>query len=128
MKRDKIIYWIATGIVGAIMVLSAVNFSLEKPMFGTPDGFAHLHLPEYFKKELTLAKLLGAVALLVPAVPFKIKEFAYAGTAITFVSASFAHYSSGDGIMYIIDPLIFFCVLSVSYICLNRIRSRAMAY
>lgn len=123
MKRDKIIYWVTTGIVSTVMVLSAINFSLEKPLFGTPGGFAHLHLPDYFRKELTLAKILGTLALLIPGIPYKIKEFAYAGFAITLVSASFAHYSSGDGLMNIIDPLLFLCVLTVSYIYFNKIRT-----
>jgi hypothetical protein len=32
MKKDQIIYWTATGIVAAIMLWSALNFSLNKEM------------------------------------------------------------------------------------------------
>lgn len=127
MKRDKIIYWVTTGIVSAVMLFSAINFNLEKP-YGPTDGFSHLKLPEYFKKELTVAKILGALALLIPGIPYKIKEFAYAGFAITLMSASFAHYSSGDGFMFIIDPLIFLCILSISYRYLNKLKADKLSF
>jgi hypothetical protein len=32
-----------------------------------------------------------------PSVPRKVKEFAYFGFAVTLISASVAHFSSGDG-------------------------------
>ena len=51
--------------------------------------------PVYFKIELTLAKILDVLALVIPAVPFKVKEFAYLGFAITLVSASIAHFGRG---------------------------------
>jgi hypothetical protein len=127
MKRDKIIYWITTGIVGAVMIFSVINFNVKNPVgpevYRREGAFHHLGLPDYFRVELTVAKILGLLALLIPNIPHKIKEFAYFGFAITLVSASFAHFSSGDGIMFIIDPLIFLSILTVSYLYFNRIRS-----
>jgi hypothetical protein len=61
------------------------------------DAFAHLGLPNWFRIELTVAKILGALALLIPTIPNRIKEFAYCGFAITLISAIIAHSSSGDG-------------------------------
>ena len=76
-------------------------------------------IPPYFKVELTIAKILGVLALLIPAVPFKVKEFAYAGFAITLASAAIAHFGRGDArnlsLIYVIDPLVFLCLLAVSY-------------
>jgi DoxX-like family len=60
------------------------------------EAFAHLGFPGYFRVELALAKLLGVVVLLAP-VPARLKEWAYAGFAITLVSALIAHLSVGDG-------------------------------
>ncbi len=74
MKKDKIIYWTATGIVAAIILWSAFNFSLNKEM---KAAFEHLGLPNWFRIELTVAKILGALALLIPTVPTRMKEFAY---------------------------------------------------
>ena len=60
------------------------------------EAFAHLGFPDYFRVELALAKLLGVVLLLAP-VPARLKEWAYAGFAITLVSALIAHLAVGDG-------------------------------
>jgi DoxX-like family len=60
------------------------------------QAFAHLGFPDYFRVELALAKLLGVVLLLAP-VPARLKEWAYAGFAITLASALIAHLSVGDG-------------------------------
>ena len=120
-RRDKIVYWISTGIVCAVMVFSIINF-IFNDHFPFPNGsegaFAHLGLPRYFKIELTVAKILGVLALSIPNLPRKIKEFAYFGFAITLVSASIAHFSRGDArlsVLFVIDPLIFLVILIVSY-------------
>ena len=46
------------------------------------EAFTHLGFPAYFRVELSWAKLLGVVLLLAP-VPARLKEWAYAGFAIT---------------------------------------------
>jgi hypothetical protein len=66
------------------------------------------------------------LALLMPSVPIKIKEFAYFGFGITLISASIAHFARGDAslsILYIIDPLFFLTLLIVSYIYFEKSRS-----
>ena len=60
------------------------------------EAFAHLGFPDYFRLELAWAKLLGVVVLLAP-MPARLKEWAYAGFAITLVSALIAHFAVGDG-------------------------------
>ena len=60
------------------------------------EAFAHLGFPAYFRVELSWAKLLGVVLLLAP-VPARLKEWAYAGFAITLGSALIAHFAMGDG-------------------------------
>jgi hypothetical protein len=120
-RRDTIIYWTSTGFVAAVMIFSIINF-LFNDHFPFPDGpegaFVHLGYPNYFKYELTIAKIFGVVALVVPNVPRKVKELAYAGFALTLLSAAIAHYSVGDArlsILFVLDPLIFLCILIVSY-------------
>jgi hypothetical protein len=113
-KREKVIYRTTTGIICAVMILSIINFIFNDhfPFPNGPEGaFVHLELPRYFKIELTTAKILGVLALLIPSVPFKIKEFAYFGFAITLLSARVARLS----IFFPIDPLIFLGILVVSY-------------
>ena len=112
MKKDKIIYWTTTGIVSAVMFWSAINFSFNEQMKG---AFAHFGLPDWFRVELSVAKILGVLALLIPMVPSRIKEFAYFGFALTIISAPIAPISSGDGILRGLEPLIFLGFLMVSY-------------
>jgi hypothetical protein len=122
-KRDRIIYWTTTGIVAAVMVYSILNFTVFDRFPFPEGGFVHLGLPGYFKVELTTAKILGVLALLIPGVPAKIKEFAYFGFAITLVSASIAHFATGDARispLFILDPLVFLGLLTVSYIFFTK--------
>jgi DoxX-like protein len=121
MERDKRIYWIATGLVCAVMVYSAINFNLRNPLGPMKGAFRHLLLPDYFRIELTIAKVLGVIALLIPRVPRLVKEFAYSGFAITLVSASIAHFSVGDSILFILDPLLFLGALITSYIYFDKL-------
>ena len=124
-RRDRIVYWATTGIVCAVMVFSIINFTFID-RFPFPEGaFVHLGLPNYFRAELTVAKALGVLALLVPGIPARIKEFAYFGFGITLISASIAHFSVGDArisVLFIIDPLIFLGLLIVSYFYFNKLR------
>ena len=132
-KRERWIHRTATGLVLAVMVFSIVNFVFNDhfPFPNGPEGaFVHLGFPAYFKVELTVAKILGVLALVIPAVPFKVKEFAYSGFAITLVSASIAHFGRGDArlsVLFVIDPLVFLGLLTVSYVYFVKSHSLAAA-
>jgi hypothetical protein len=121
-RRERAVYRTSTGLVLAVMLFSIVNFAFNDhfPFPNGPEGaFVHLGFPRYFKVELTVAKILGVLALAIPAVPFKVKEFAYAGFAITLASAAIAHFGRGDvrnlSLIYVIDPLVFLGLLAGSY-------------
>jgi hypothetical protein len=113
MKKNNVIYWISTVIVSLMMVFSAYLYLTSEEV---KAAFVHLGFPSYFRVELAIAKILGAAVLLVPAVPIRLKEFAYFGFAITFVSAFIAHTTSGDPGKVAAGPLIFLAVLVVSFI------------
>lgn len=119
MKKEKIIYWTSTGIIAAVMLWSAYNFTFNPGMKG---AFAHFGLPNWFRVELTIAKILGALVLLLPGIHYRIKDFAYAGFAITLVSASVAHLSSGDSVLVEIGHTLFLIALLLSYFYYHRIR------
>lgn len=111
MNKNKIIYWTTTGIISAMMIFSAYGY------FSNPDmkaAFVHLGFPDYFRIELGVLKILGALALILPMVPAKIKSFAYFGFALTFVSAFIAHIASGDPMSVGTAPIIFLVILGVS--------------
>jgi hypothetical protein len=87
------VYWIVTGLLCLQMSFTAYA-QLRLPQVA--EAFAHLGFPGYFRVELALAKLLGVVVLIVP-VSVRLKEWVYAGFAITLVSALIAHFAVGDG-------------------------------
>lgn len=93
MKKDKIIYWVSTGVIGAMMLFSGYSYFTNPQIV---EGFKHMGFPDFFRVELGIAKIIGALVLLIPQIPTKIKEWAYAGFIITFVSASIAHINAGD--------------------------------
>ncbi len=120
MTKDKTIYSIATGIVCSVMVFSAINFNLANPLGPMKGAFTHLGFPSYFRIALTTAKALGVLTLLIPGIPRKAKEFAYFGFAITLISASIAHFSVGDSLPFVVDPLLFLGALITSYVYFNK--------
>jgi hypothetical protein len=86
-------FWIATALF-CLQIGFTAYAQLRLPQVA--EAFTHLGFPDYFRVELSLAKLLGVVLLLAP-VPARLKEWAYAGFAITLASALIAHLSVGDG-------------------------------
>ncbi|HVY75019.1 MAG TPA: DoxX family protein, partial [Puia sp.] len=55
------------------------------------------------------------------------KEWAYAGFAITFVSAFIAHTASGDPVSYRFMPLLMMALLIASYISYHRLHHQGVA-
>lgn len=86
-------FWIATALFSAQIGFTAYA-QLTLPQVA--EAFAHLGFPDYFRVELAWAKFLGIALLLAP-VPARLKEWAYAGFAITLASAIIAHRAVGDG-------------------------------
>ena len=96
MPRSKGIvigFWMVTALF-CLQIGFTAYAQLRLPQVA--EAFAHFGFPDYFRVELAWAKLLGVVLLLAP-VPARLKEWAYAGFAITLVSALIAHLAVGDG-------------------------------
>ena len=92
-KAPTLIYWSVTAVFCLQMSFTAYA-QLRLPQVA--EAFTHLGFPDYFRVELSLAKLLGVALLLAPA-PARLKEWAYAGFAIDIASAVIAHLAVGDG-------------------------------
>jgi DoxX-like protein len=92
-KRLVIGFWIVTALFCLQIGFTAYA---QLRLRQVAEAFTHLGFPGYFRVELCWAKLLGVVLLLAPA-PARLKEWAYAGFAITLASALIAHLSVGDG-------------------------------
>jgi hypothetical protein len=91
-KGLRIGYWIATALF-CLQIGFTAYAQLTLPQVAA--AFTHLGYPPYFRVELSWAKLLGMVVLLAP-FPSHLKEWAYAGFAITLASALIAHFAVGD--------------------------------
>lgn len=96
IPRSKAIlagFWIVTAIF-CLQIAFTAYAQLSLPEVA--QAFAHLGFPDYFRVELSWAKLLGVLVLMAP-VPARLKEWAYAGFAINLGSAVIAHIAVGDG-------------------------------
>jgi hypothetical protein len=113
MKRNKIIYWVSTGLFCAFLLLTSISY-LTDPNF--VNIFKHLGFPQYFRVELAIAKVFGVLILLIPEVPSRFKEWAYVAFGITLISGLVAHVNSGDTIGYILNVIFWFILLVISYL------------
>jgi hypothetical protein len=112
MKRDKIFYWIATSLVALSGLMAGIMY-FASPSIG--KEFKHLGFPDYFRMELATAKILGSFAIILPMVSGRIKEWAYAGFAIAFISATTAHIAV-EGVSAAISPFVSLLFLIISYV------------
>ena len=108
----KVAYWVSTGLLAAISAFAA--FAYLSGSQQAVQGFAHVGYPQQLRIILGIAKLLGAITLVVPGVP-RFKEWAYAGFTFAWISAFIAHYLAKDGPKAFM-PLILLAVLVVSYV------------
>jgi hypothetical protein len=124
MKRDKIFYWIATSLVALSGLMAGIMYFVS-PFIA--KEFKHLGFPDYFRVELATAKLLGSFAVILPVVSGRVKEWAYAGFAIAFISATTAHISV-ESVSEAISPLISLLFLVISYVYYTKLnRHKAVA-
>jgi uncharacterized membrane protein YphA (DoxX/SURF4 family) len=108
----KIVYWVSTGLLAAMSVFAAFTYLSGNTQ--AVQGFAHVGYPQQLRVILGIAKLLGAITLVVPGLP-KLKEWAYAGFTFAWISAFVAHYLAKDGPEAFM-PLILLVLLFVSYV------------
>jgi hypothetical protein len=115
MKKNKIIFWVATIIIflfEGMMPLGTLMFAPEYATAGTePLGY-----PDYFAHALIICKVLGATALVIPKLHPTIKEWAYAGLTFNLVFAFISHTVVDGEIANILMPIVIGGILAVSYI------------
>jgi DoxX-like family len=107
-----IAYWSSTAIV-ALMLLFSLSYLTGNEQ--VVSGFAKAGYPQHLRIILGIAKPAAAIVLLMPGFAL-LKEWAYAGAAITWVMAAIAHRSAGDGVQVWSVPLTLLVLLIVSYV------------
>ena len=102
------LYWVAKLFISAFMLFSAYY------SYSHASDLRALGFPDYFRIELVTAKVVGAVLLLIPQVPSRIKEWIYAGFGIAMISALIAHLCSHDPVGKILFVSIDFILIATS--------------
>jgi DoxX-like family len=121
MKKDKIIFWVATSIIALFEgVMPALTSQTEL----AKEGIRHLGYPEYFGNALVVFKVLGVLALVIPKISKQVKEWAYAGFAFDFLFASISYFAVEGVVFLSFFPLIFLGILAVSYIYYHKLNNK----
>ena len=107
-----IAYWGATGVVTIVPLLAASAYLTASPQ--ALENFRHVGYPQQLRVLLGVAKLAGAIVLLLPRLPV-LKEWAYAGFTFMWIAASVAHYLAGDKPLFLL-PVALIAALAVSYV------------
>lgn len=109
MKATKIIYYISTALLTALMLFSAGMYIFNNAEIASE--FQHLGYPIYIIYPLAIAKILGLIAIW-SNYSKTLKEWAYAGFFYDFILAWSAHYFAGDGAVGFALPAIVILIIS----------------
>ena len=118
-KTANLLYWIFTILFAGLMTLSAMPNLLNTP---ESKQFMHdqLGYPVYIIPFIGLAKLLGAITILIPGLK-KIKEWAYAGLFFDLAGAVYSGIAVADGVDPMMLTLLVWIVPGIlSYIFWNK--------
>jgi hypothetical protein len=119
MKKNKLIFWIATAILiiwEGIMPLGTLLFAPQYVNAGTkPLGY-----PDYFAYAFIICKVLGVIAISYPKIPSKLKEWAYAGLTFNLIFAFISHAMVDKNIGFMLLPLVILAILIISYVYGNK--------
>ncbi len=112
MKKNDIIYWATTGL---LFLFEGVMPALTSQSEMAKEGVRHLDYPAYFGVMLTVFKVVGALALILPQVPSRFKEWAYGCFLIEFIAAAWSHLAIDGFGVQILAPLVALIILGISY-------------
>ncbi len=122
MKKDKIIYWAATIFILLFEGLMPLGTLLFAPQYATA-GTEPLGYPNYFAYALIVCKVLGVIAITLPQVSPKLKEWAYAGFTFNLLFAALSHAVVDGNIGFVIMPIVILGILAVSYYYAGKIKN-----
>jgi hypothetical protein len=117
-KTTKIVFWVTTSL---IFLFEGVMPALTSQTELAKEGIRHLGYPSYFNVLLTVFKVSGTLALIIPVVPARIKEWAYAGLSFDFIAASISIWAVDGFSGMVFFPLIVWMVLLISYFSYHKL-------
>lgn len=94
MNITKILYWLSTGLLSALLLMSSGMYVFNNEM--VQDLFLGFGYPTYIIYPLAVLKVLAAGVLLTQKQTV-IKEWVYSALFFEFILAFFAHFMIDDG-------------------------------
>ncbi|HET7003594.1 MAG TPA: DoxX family protein [Puia sp.] len=117
MKKIRIFYWITTGLFLLMMAFSSISSLASREQ--SVAFFNTINLPPYLISFLSVAKILGVMAILVPGYP-RLKEWAYAGLTFDLIGAVYCNYAVGKTTAEWAPILIFVALAFTSYFLYHK--------
>ena len=111
-RPERSCAWGTTGLVTIVPLLAAFAYLTTSPQ--AVENFRHVGYPQQLRVLLGIAKLSGAIVLLLPRLPM-LKEWAYAGFTFMWIAATVAHFLAGDKPLFLL-PVALLATLAVSYV------------
>ncbi|MEO1253317.1 MAG: DoxX family protein [Bacteroidota bacterium] len=113
----KILYWSSTLLLSLILLWSSYTYVFMKSAI---DGVRELGFPDFFRIQLAVLKSIAVVVILVPSIYMSLKEWAYAGVGLFFITAIVAHVAHKDSIIITIVNVLFLGILLTSYLSMRK--------
>jgi hypothetical protein len=117
-KRINTLYWIFTGLFSLLMIFSAVG-GLQPSQQAIELIHDKLGYPVYFIQFISIAKLIGSIAILIPGLN-RIKEWAYAGLFFDLVAAVYSGIAANGFDPMMLSLSVWFIFGILSYIFLHK--------
>lgn len=125
MKKTKIFYWIFTVLFAGLIIFSAVPGIKpnEESIKIIHEGLGY---PVYFISFISIAKLIGALTILMPGL-YRVKEWAYAGLFFDLIGAIY----SGIAVSGKFDPMMLTLLVwiipgMISYIYFHKMKNASL--
>lgn len=120
MKKTSTWYWIVTILFAAFMIFSAIpDIMMSEEAVTMITGLGY---PKYFVSFIGIAKLLGAIAILIPGLN-RIKEWAYAGLFFDLIGATYSALAVGGFMLPILFMILPIGFLFLSYFLWHKRRT-----
>jgi len=118
-RASRILFWVSTSI---IFLFEGVMPALTSQTEMARLGISHLQNPVYFGITLVIFKIIGAIIMMIPQLPKRIKEWVYAGFTFNYLFASISN-TAFDGFGFVtFFSLIILVILALSYINYHKLQ------
>ncbi|SOD11532.1 DoxX family protein [Pedobacter xixiisoli] len=119
-KSIKVAYWVSTGLL-ALFILPGVFF-MDSPE--AKQGTEHLDIPQWLAIEIGIGHFIGGLIIVLPFIGKRLKEWAYVGCGIKYISAIIGHLAVDGLVPMSFSPLVVFTLLLISYITYHHLQKK----